>query len=813
MKKWLFITSLIFVLCIGRWVYGENYYFTNFTSGVFSRKLDSRVDFEKFFNGARQLENMLVYPQGGAYKRPGLKYVSGVSNHAETVRLIPFVFSTEQAYIIEMGAGYARFYKDGGQIQTVDSYTMLLLHANGNDASTTFTDSGVTGYTVTAYDNAQIDTAQKKFGTASGLFDGTGDYLSVPDSPDWFMSTGAFTVDFWVRFNALPLTANFGPLFSQYVDGNNHASFYLVNNAGIYSLTAYCISSGVINININKTWTTPIINTWYHVALIRGWGGNADDWAITINGTQIGSTTTDADAWPNIANTFNIGKLVLAWTLNGWIDEFRVSKGIARWTANFTPPTVAYPSTETGGGEVSYQITTPPYSESQLPFIKHTQSADYLYLANPYVVPYTLTRTGHTSWTAAAFSVTAAPWSGTTGYPSAVEFHEERLCWSGTTPYPQTIWMSKSGDYDNYTTGASDDDAINLTIAASEVNAIRWMLSGKMLALGTTGGEWSIGPLDSTTPLTPSNIQAKRQTNYGSANIQAIVAGKQILHAQYGGKKLREYAYSWETDSYQSADLLLLAEHLTENTTIKEIAFQKTPNNILWCVLNDGDILALTYLRDQNVVAWSKVTTDGNFENVAVIPGPNNKDQVWVVVKRTVDGSDYRFIEYFEDVYDSDAEDSFYVDSGLSYDGAATTSVSGLDHLAGVTVSVLADGVYIGDQAVSAGGAISLATAASKIHAGLPYTATLETIDLPPGTGMDRRIIEVTPRFYRACQGEWGSTSADLDTIDFAASGTTPYTGSIDLPFPGGWKKDQTILFQSDEPLPFSISGILVRYQ
>jgi len=373
--------------------------------------------------------------------------------------------------------------------------------------------------------------------------------------------------------------------------------------------------------------------------------------------------------------------------------------------------------------------------------------------------------------------------------------------------------MSKSGDYDDYTSGASDDAAIDITIAASEVNAIRWMLSGKVLALGTTGGEWSIGPLDSTTPLTPSNIQAKRQTNFGSANIQAIAAGKQILHAQYGGKKLREYAYSWEADSYQSADLLLLAEHLTENTTIKEIAFQKTPNNILWCVLNSGDMLALTYLRDQNVIAWSKVTTEGNFENVAVIPGPNNKDQVWVVVKRTVDGSDYRFIEYFEDVYDSDAEDSFYVDSGLSYEGSGTTIVSGLDHLSGATVSVLADGVYIGDQAVSSGGTIFVTTAASKIHAGLAYTATLETIDLPPGTGMDRRIIEVTPRFYRACQGEWGSTSSDLDTIDFAASGTTPYTGSIDLPFPGGWKKDQTILFQSDEPLPFSISGILVRYQ
>jgi len=812
MKKWLFITSLIFVLCIGGWVYGENYYFTNFTSGVFSRKLDARVDFEKFFNGTRQLENMLVYPQGGAYKRPGLKYVSGVSNSAETVRLIPFVFSTEQAYIIEMGAGYARFYKDGGQIQTTDIYTKLLLHADGNDAATTFTDT--IGHTPTAQGNAQIDTAQKKFGSASGLFDGTGDYLSIPDHSNWFMSTGKVTIDFWVRFNTVA-SAGYG-FFNQYVDDNNWVSLRYNSTVGN---VRFEIRTGGTNVVAMECGWSPSVNIWYHFALIRGWGSVANAWAMTVDGAQIGATVTDADAWPDLAAAFEVGRNVAigpTYTyLNGWIDEFRVSKGINRWTADFTPPTVAYPSNETGGGGTTYEITTPPYSESELPFIKYTQSADYLYLANPYQSPYTLTRTAHTSWTAAQFICSGTtPWgSGATGYPSAVEFHEERLCWSGSTPYPQRIWMSKSGDYDDYTSGATDDAAITITIAASEVNAIRWMLSGKVLALGTTAGEWNVGPLDSTTPLTPSNIQAKRQTNFGSANIQAISAGKQILHVQYGGKKLREYAYSWEADSYQSADLLLLAEHLTENTTIKEIAFQKTPNNTLWCVLNDGDLLALTYLRDQNVIAWSKVTTEGNFENVAVIPGPNNKDQVWVVVKRTVDGTDYRFIEYFEDVHDSDAADSFYVDAGLSYEGSGTTTVSGLDHLAGVSVAVLADGYYEGKQTVTSGGTITVTALSSKIHAGLPYTATLETIDLPPGTGMDRRIIEVTPRFYRACQGEWGSTSADLDTIDFAASGATPYTGSIDLPFPGGWKKDQTILFRSDEPLPFSISGILVRYQ
>jgi len=135
-KRLILLISLLLIACLAYAQEEKRYFFTNFTTGAITRKLDARLDFEKFFTGARVLENLIVYPYGGIFKRPGMKYVSGVSVHSKKVRLIPFEFNTEQAYVIEMGNLYARFYMDHGQIQSIDSSTKLLLHANEIDAST-----------------------------------------------------------------------------------------------------------------------------------------------------------------------------------------------------------------------------------------------------------------------------------------------------------------------------------------------------------------------------------------------------------------------------------------------------------------------------------------------------------------------------------------------------------------------------------------------------------------------------------------------------------------------------------------------------
>ena len=218
----------------------------------------------------------------------------------------------------------------------IDSYTKLLLHCDGVNGSQIFIDSA-TGKAITAVVTAQISTAQLKFGSASGLFDGNSDYLTALDSADWNFADGNFTIDLWLRFNA---TGGEQYFCGGWVNGQNRWGF------GIGTTTVYFIVvlANVGIININGSWS-PSTNTWYHLAVVRGWGGNANDYAITVNGTSI-ATGTDDSTFPDYASLFVVGNggsfTGYDQYLHGWIDEFRVSKGIARWTANFAPPRMAY---------------------------------------------------------------------------------------------------------------------------------------------------------------------------------------------------------------------------------------------------------------------------------------------------------------------------------------------------------------------------------------------------------------------------------------------------------------------------------------
>lgn len=220
----------------------------------------------------------------------------------------------------------------------IDAYTKLMLHCNGDDASTTFTDSSDSAHTVTANGNAQIDTAQSVFGGASGLFDGDADYLSIPDSDDFYYGTGDSTIDFRVRFASLPSAGNYMFIYNQRVDANNVIEFSLYNDSGTYKWSFNTYLSSALKAAITRD-TSISTDTWYHIAFVK----NGSNLMLFQAGTKLGIDEVDADEIPNIAADVNIGR----WSgggyyLHGWIDEFRVSKGIAQWTENFTPPTEEY---------------------------------------------------------------------------------------------------------------------------------------------------------------------------------------------------------------------------------------------------------------------------------------------------------------------------------------------------------------------------------------------------------------------------------------------------------------------------------------
>lgn len=215
-----------------------------------------------------------------------------------------------------------------------DAYTKSLLHLDGADGSTTITDES--GKTWTAVGTAQIDTAQSVFGGASLLLDGNSDYIYTADHDDFYFD-GDFTIDLRTRWNALPTSGNVQAIWNQFVDVSNTHVIYLYNVSGTQKFYWQVFQSAVkVFEYIGNAGVSA--DTWYHLAFVR----NGNDWKVFKDGTQLGSTITDSSALTNLAGTVYYGQYNTGWYFNGWMDEPRISKGIARWTANFTPPTAAY---------------------------------------------------------------------------------------------------------------------------------------------------------------------------------------------------------------------------------------------------------------------------------------------------------------------------------------------------------------------------------------------------------------------------------------------------------------------------------------
>jgi len=411
--------------------------------------------------------------------------------------------------------------------------------------------------------------------------------------------------------------------------------------------------------------------------------------------------------------------------------------------------------------------------------------------------------------------------SQTTGYPRAVAFYEQRLVLAGTSTQPQTVFFSQSGDFENFERGTDADDGLVYTIGSNEVNVVRFLASSRQLLIGTSGGEFVVRASGFDEPLNPTNTQIKLQTSYGAANVQPLQVGQAVLFLQRAERKMRELVFSSDADSYVAPDMTILAEHVTESG-IKEMAYQQEPDSVAWCVLNDGKLACMTYRREEQVVAWHRhviAGTDAEVESVASIPG-TQEDEVYFVVKRTINGSTKRYVEYLRNFdFGNDVGDAFFVDCGLTYSGSATTTISGLDHLEGQSVAILADGATQTNKTVSSG-SITLDTSASKVHVGLPFTSQIKTLRVDEGSAMGsaqgkiKRISEITVLLYRSVGIKVGTTDTDLQEISFrdiGASMSAPiplFTGQKTIEFVGGYDFDAQILIKQDKPLPISLLAI-----
>ena len=975
-----------------------NIWLASFAGGEYSPAIYPRVDLEKYKSGLKTCRNFIIHPTGGASNRCGSQYIDDARYDDSMCIAQEFIFNQDQAYVLEFGHLYVRFYTNGAQIQSsgsayqvetpyrhsdltslrfessadvifithpdyitrtlsryaesnwvletyepddgpfmpenildnssmsiaavtgedvtlsvgtvtnIDTAISLLLHMNGVDASTTFTDA--MGKSVTAVGNAQIDTAQQKFGTASGLFDGTGDYLTVPDSADFYMADSDWTIDFWVRFDSVSGCC----FFSHSTDSDNYAIGFFDGTSLRFSIK----NTGVFTTSYSVTWS-PIVNTWYHVAIVRS-GGLIK---YFIDGAILGSEGSTS-TWPNFTGTFNIGNDTTGngvASYDGWLDEFRISKGVARWTSSFTPQVEEY-STYTvsqvsdfsfdslhvgalfklrhyiGGQTISQAFTSATSSSSIKCFttwriithgtwtgkIRIEKSTDggttwtalrtfsstddfnantsgtedieanpvpFLIRANMYsytsgtcnvdlttdpfyqegivrVVDYVsptsvlvdvLQEVGSTSST---LTWSEGSWSAYRGYPSIARFFQDRLCFANTDSEPQTIWTTKTSDYYSFIRNQTllDTDGITINLPSRQLNAINGLIAFKKLLAFTSASVWSIGPVQSSA-LTPTSVQTDVEDYAGSADIIQQVIGTEAFYVQADNQSVRNIGYRLDNDGFTGSETNILCKHLFEGYTITKMAYQRRPNSVLWCLRSDGVLLGMTYLAEQEVVAWTHHDTDGTIESICVIP-TSTTDELWM----TIDRDNGRTVEKMDGRKQFSVSDHVFMDSFIEIENS--TLVISATHLANQTVAILGDGEVLDQQTVSASGTLAMSDTYSVAYVGLPYYADLETlnIEVPVQDGsIQGSMIKIGNVVFRLVntRGGWVGPKEDVlyEAFDYdkltahnfidndeALGITDNFSGDVRVPLGSEYKRGGRVFYRQVDPCPVTIGAI-----
>jgi len=417
--------------------------------------------------------------------------------------------------------------------------------------------------------------------------------------------------------------------------------------------------------------------------------------------------------------------------------------------------------------------------------------------------------TSATAAPANAWSLHAPAWSVARGYPRTGTLYEQRLVMGGSTYFPQDVWGSVTGAYLDFTMGVNDDDAFSFKIASDQINPIQYLASSRSLVAFTSGGEFTIvGGLEK--PLAPTNVQVRQRSNYGCARVRPVRIRDSELFIQRAGRKVRSFSYNVANDDWTAPDISVLAEHLTEPGII-DMCWQQEPTSIVWLIRDDGVPLSLTYDKDQDVTGWAAHTGfTGIAESVATIPDATG-DQVWMVVKRTINGTDVRYVERF---YSSVLSDCSSMQSG-----AASDVWGSLSHLEGESVDVVGDDAYVGRYTVT-GGSVTLGVECSAVNIGLPFESRVELLDPEIQTGMGSasgnymRTSEVTARFF-----ETTGASVNGQAISFRNFGPTETVETPQL-YSGvkrienlGWDRGTSdLVITQDLPMPFHLLSITRKF-
>lgn len=735
----------------------------SFAGGEITPEMHGRIDNLKNQTGLALCRNGLVLPHGPVSKRPGFAFTNVAKDSTSAVRILPFAFSTTQSMVLEFGHNYIRFHTDGG----------TLLEAAG--AITTIVGNNVQqnahGYVVG--DWVFIGARFYRIATVPGannytVVDPISGAATTPSG-----ATGARVYTIASPYSAVDL---FVLKFTQDADVLTIAHYgYQTRELRRVSAT-------------NWTLTAPKLGSATPLPTSPAATATAGTGTAYNKTFYYKVTTVVAGAEESLPTTAVSCSNDL--TLPG-------SKNTITWvaTAGVSSPTYrVYKATNTSGRLFGYIGET-----SDLSFVDDNITPDY-----SRVPPNAEIRLDTAN-----------------NYPATVVYHDQRRVFAGPLNDPQGIYFTRVGTESNLTTSypSQPNDAVSVRLKAQQQNTVRHLVPLTDLIALTASGIWRVFSLDDAA-LAPDTVAARPQSFDGASEVRPLLTGSAVVFVENTGKRVRDIAYSTEQRSYVTDDRSILAPHLFNDYTLIDAAFQRNPDKIAWFVRSDGVLLSLTYVPEQQVYAWAQHTTDGFFESVCVVP-EQGTDVLYAVVRRTRGAFTYRAIERMALRQFAALKDAFFLDSGFTYSGAATTTVSNLWPLEGLQVAALANGGVYRNLTVT-NGQITIPVAATPIRVGRPFTMDVQTLPLAveaaaaAGQGTIKSVSYAYLLVNRTGVLKAGPDSSNLRDVQMRTN--EPYDSppnlkseELDILLDPDWTRAGQIWVRSDDPVPCTLSALTMQ--
>lgn len=686
----------------------------------------SRVDTSKYAFGLRTCRNAYVRKDGGVSNRPGSEFVCEIKDSTKTVRLIPFIFNDTQTYMLEFGDQYIRIIKNGVQ-QTLTAQNITGI-TNANPAVVTYSGSD----TYANGDEVYI----------SGIVGAISTYLNGRNFKVANVNTGTNT--FELKYMDGTTNVN-STSFGSYTSGGTVAEVYTLSSpyveADLQDLQ-FSQSADVITIS-HKSYTPKELSRTSDTS----WSLDTISFIPNVSGPSTGTGPT-----PTVTNNSGATDITHAYTITSVRPDTNEESLVGSSDGEAGKSTLS---------DASYMTIdwTGVLSGYYYNIYKDSKGGAYLgtTTANTFNDIGQAVDYGELAPTEIFFEGSRIL-STSNNYPACVVYCQQRRIFANSNNNPETGWASRIGSYTNYTRKIpiSDDGTVIFSLAGNKVNEIKHLLSLGRLVILTSGGVHSLEG-DGNGIITPGQVNPKQHSSFGATSLSPVIVGGSALYVQANGSAIRDIGFTYEVDGYRGNDVTAFASHLFRGHEIESWSYQESPESIVWAVRDDGKMVALTYIAEQQILAWHRHDTDGTYEQVCCIP-EGNEYSIYTVVNRTINGSTKRYIERSTTRLIGDIEDLVLLDCSLSYDGRNTS---------GSNTMTLSGGTDWDYEET-----LTLTSSAS-------YFASTDVGNVMMLTGADGSLIRFTIGAYSSATVVTGNANRDVPT-SLRSTATTNWAKGVD---------------------------------